>query len=390
MTFNSDVFDDVLRARALSRNALSERLGLDRDKLDTELAREPTPRQGLLNEIAKELVVPSFIFFMEETPPLNEAIPDFRSAVTSISTNSRSTTKSIELAKAIQKTASDLGAKPAADLPVFQRAKNFDIEKFALETRKFFNITTEDQTSSRNDNEFYNICRRKIENKGIFVIHESFSEYDGSGFCLANDDYPIIVVNTKQQTRGRQLFTLVHELAHVLMNQTGISDPFSRNNEIERQCNLFACSFLVPREYISQLLRGLSPNREPDVEDVRQAAVRLRISQQATVLRLEELGYFVSGSHDKWLSAIHNVGNPDRFKKKGGPGNGPPPQEKVKLAKYGFRFASVFGELASNKLISEINLYRTTGLKPKYQKPLFDLSSSITEEEAKTLGLDDE
>ena len=94
------------------------------------------------------------------------------------------------------------------------------------------------------------------------------------------------------------------------------------------------------------------------------------------------------GSHDKWMKIVHNR-NPDFYEKRGGPG-GPPPQEKVKLAKYGFRFAKAFNYLFEQGYISEIDLYRSTGLKPKYQRAYFDYANSITTSELNTLELDDE
>jgi hypothetical protein len=122
---------------------------------------------------------------------------------------------------------------------------------------------------------------------------------------------------------------------------------------------------------------------------VRWAARRLKISQEATVLRLEQLGLYKAGSYDKWKRIIHNRGNPD-FSEKGGGGKEPPPQEKVKLAKYGFQFARAFDQLLRQGLITEINLYRSTGLKPKYQRAYFDYAKSINSNELRTLELDDD
>ena len=59
---------------------------------------------------------------------------------------------------------------------------------------------------------------------------------------------------------------------------------------------------------------------DPNVDDVRWVARRLKISQRATVLRLEQLRIFKEGSHEKWLSLIHNTGNPD-WRGKGGKRN---------------------------------------------------------------------
>jgi Zn-dependent peptidase ImmA (M78 family) len=235
---------------------------------------------------------------------------------------------------------------------------------------------------------FYVLCRKRIEDRGIFVLHDSFPETDGSGFCLSHPTHPLIVVNTKQQTRGRRLFTLVHELGHVLMRKSGISDPFVSRNTTERLCNRFAASLLAPSSYIAPLLNNATVDRDPDPDTIAWVSRRLKISQQAAVLRLEQLLLVNEGSHANWLRLMHNR-NPD-YSEKGGGAGGPPPQEKVKLAKYGFHFAQVFGPLLNEGRISEINLYRASGLKPKYQREYFTYARSLTDSELPTLELDDE
>jgi Zn-dependent peptidase ImmA (M78 family) len=170
------------------------------------------------------------------------------------------------------------------------------------------------------------------------------------------------------------------------MGKTGISDPFVRKNAIERRCNRFAGSFLVPQSYARSLL-GSSVTRDPDLEDVRWAASKLRISQEAAVLRLELINIYKSGSYSKWRALVHND-NPD-FSEKGGGGKEPPAQEKVKLAKYGFRFAKAFERLLHEGRIREINLYRVSGLKPKYLRSYFDYVNSLSPNELQNLELDD-
>jgi hypothetical protein len=203
---------------------------------------------------------------------------------------------------------------------------------------------------------------------------------------LAHPKHPVVLINTQQQTRARRLFTLAHELAHVLMGQSGISDPFVRKNAVERRCNRFAGSFLVPKAFVTRLI-GSPITKNPDLEDVRWASRKLKISQEATVFRLEQLAYYQEGSHEKWRALVHDA-NPD-FSEKGGGGKAPPAQEKVKLAKYGFRFAKAFKNLLDQGLINEINLYRASGLKPKYQRSYFDYVTSLSPVELRNLELDD-
>lgn len=389
MTFNPAILDNVLRERSLTRRQLSRRLNIGAEELDRELEREPEPKQGLLNEIAHELSLPSFVFFMQRAPKLHDVIPDFRSDKPRPQPKSRETIESIQFAEGVQRAAMEGHARGADALPHFTAKTNGEVDAFALKARKFFGISLEDQAAARDAKAFYVIVRKKIEDRGIFVLQDSFPEKDGSGFCLSHPIYPVILVNTKQQTRGRRLFTLVHELAHVLMGVTGISDPFVNANRVERLCNRFAGSFLVPEALVGSLLAKVRPNNDPDVNMVARCSRALKISQQATVLRLEELKVFKEGSHEKWLRAIHNLGNPD-FSEKGGGANGPPPQEKVKLARFGFNFATAFAPLVENGSLSEINLYRSSGLKPKFQKAYFELARSLTSDELQDLELDDD
>jgi Zn-dependent peptidase ImmA (M78 family) len=85
---------------------------------------------------------------------------------------------------------------------------------------------------------------------------------------------------------------------------------------------------------VASLLGKTRPALKPDPSEVAWAARRLKISQQAAVLRLEQLGIFQAGTYQSWLATFSDSENPD-FSDKGGGSGGPPPQEKVKLARYG-------------------------------------------------------
>jgi len=359
---------------------------MDPTELSRDLYDNPEPKPELLRSLARELVLPLFAFYMRQLPELEEGIPDFRSPAPQPRAKSKETIEVIKLAEGIQNWLINLKGPRVAGLPPFHATSDPKIDQFALEAREYFGITLKEQQDTSDARTYYVLVRRKIEEKGILVLQDSFPRQDGSGFCLAHRDHPLTLINTQQQTRARRLFTLVHELAHVLMGRTGISDPFVRKNSIERRCNRFAGSFLVPKAYVSNLL-GSSVSRTPDPDDVRWAARKLKISQEATVLRLEQLGIYKHGSHNSWLSLVHN-NNPDYFEKGGG-GKKPPEQEKVKLAKYGFTFARAFARFLDERKISEIELYRASGLKPKYQRSYFDYVKALSAHKLQNLELDD-
>lgn len=375
----------------MSMRDLSKRLQMDIADLRSEVEDKPEPGLGVIGKIARELSLPKFAFFMSRPPELHEALPDFRSEDPHETQKSRQTVEVIQFAQSVQRTAIALADASPNDLPRFTATAVPDIESFALSVRKYFGITLEDQRDAKDAKAFYTLCRKKIEDKGIYVLHASFPSEDGSGFCLAHPESPVIVVNTKNQTRARRLFTLIHELAHVLMGKSGISDPFVRKNAVESRCNRFAGAFLTPTTFVRSLLKDVTPSKNPNTDDVLWVSRRLKISQEASVLRLEQLGIFAEGSHSSWLAIVKGRGgNPDYFEKGGGANGQPPPQEKTKLAKYGFHFAQVFSPLLARGEIDPIHLYRATGLKPAYQKAYFDYARSLTSDELQDLDLDDE
>jgi hypothetical protein len=173
------------------------------------------------------------------------------------------------------------------------------------------------------------------------------------------------------------------------MRQTGISDPFVSRNSVERTCNRFAAAFLVPEPYVTELLGSRNPPKTPSLDDVAWLSRRFKISQEASILRVERLGLTELGTYERWKRLTHN-NNPDFSTKGGGGGKAPPDQEKVKLAKYGFHFAAVFGPTLDFGGITELNLYRSSGLKPKYQRAYFDYANSLSSNELNDLELEDE
>jgi Zn-dependent peptidase ImmA (M78 family) len=84
-----------------------------------------------------------------------------------------------------------------------------------------------------------------------------------SGFSLYDDVFPIIYVNNSS-TKTPQIFTLFHELAHLLFHTSGIDtleDRYiatlpDRQKRIEILCNRFATQFLVPETAFVDAIAG--------------------------------------------------------------------------------------------------------------------------------------
>ncbi|MFO7657575.1 MAG: XRE family transcriptional regulator [Bacteroidales bacterium] len=113
----------------------------------------------------------------------------------------------------------------------------------------------------------------KAESNGIFISRTSFihsrlklDSNEIQGFAIADSFAPFIFINS-DDWNAPQLFTLVHELSHLWIAETGISncvEPSIKNagdyNPIELFCNEVAASALMPKEFIDNLDRNAFDN----------------------------------------------------------------------------------------------------------------------------------
>lgn len=134
---------------------------------------------------------------------------------------------------------------------------NHNIKKSCDNIRNFLGVSLGLQKKKNDISESLEIWREAINNIGISVFKDSFQNDSYSGFSIYDDKFPIIFINNNL-SKNRQLFTLFHELAHILFKISGIDiendEEINKNinnrvdRDIEQFCNRFAAEFLVPTE----------------------------------------------------------------------------------------------------------------------------------------------
>ncbi len=109
----------------------------------------------------------------------------------------------------------------------------------------------------------FNDLRDAVESKGIMVVVSNV--YNGQwqidknnpvrGFCLNYEKLPTIVIK-KQDSKGAQAFTLMHELAHLLLHKESAIDDdecFYSYKGKEKEANEFASRVLMPNDFLNKI-----------------------------------------------------------------------------------------------------------------------------------------
>jgi Zn-dependent peptidase ImmA (M78 family) len=168
-----------------------------------------------------------------------------------------------------------------------------ELSVIVAQVRAYLGVSLDTQIGWANVETALKEWRRTIEANGIYVFKEAFRCEDLSGFAVYDEEFPLIYVNNSMPLT-RQIFTLFHELAHLLFRTGGIdknNDAFLRglrgdNRRIEVLCNRFVGELLVPAGDFTRASSG----KRVDDGMVKALADRFKVSQEVILRKCLDRG----------------------------------------------------------------------------------------------------
>lgn len=215
----------------------------------------------LLQELSNLYERPLAIFFLSRAPKEPTLPKDRRTIDSDVhSILSPKAVIAIRRARYVQEIFRELSKELDISLRFpFQKITLSDNPKeMGIKFREIFNFSLEDQKEIKDSRNLFGTLRTMFERVNVFSLKSSFPIEDARAFSIVDQLPYLILINNKDGGPfgdAPKCFSLLHEFAHVLLRESAICNDFNHSHQqVEKFCNEFAASFLVPNDYFWEVL----------------------------------------------------------------------------------------------------------------------------------------
>lgn len=250
-----------------------------------------------LRNMARVYKRPLAVFYLQEVPLEFQVMRDFRRLPgAELQFYSPELTLEIRSAQQRRELALELFQEIDDMLENFDLSANVDEDPEVVgeRIRSSLGITYDLQRRWRDPRKGFNTWRERIEALGVLVFQlVSVSIDEVSGFALHEAPLPVIAVN-KNDVFSRRTYGLLHELAHLLIGEPGVSNlevdkgrP-PEDQRIEVFCNRVASAALMPKTRFLKEPIVAAPHGAEDwsENEIHELAFVFSVSKEAVVRRL--------------------------------------------------------------------------------------------------------
>lgn len=363
MPITAPVLDWAIHESGMSVDDLARPLAVTPQDVAAWRQGSQLPTRSQFTQLVEILRRPSAMFFLKKPPAESAPKVGLRAAFGDLKRElSRDERNAIRYAKGVQILAGWTRDHPASQP---DRVASFDDEPdlVAAQFRDLLRIKVFHQRSWSDTTVAFSAWRQALEVIGVVVLQLDLGPSGIRGFSIAEPDVPLVAVNTAYAYQVR-IFTLFHEIAHILTNSSsaciGFAAPARRADRIERWCERFAGALLLPEKSVRAFLESHHPHHdEPGLDEVRAVSREFHVSARAAAIRIIDLGLARAGLY----AAVDTHWKPlERIERRGGRA---PKTPKRRLSQVGRRVAVGISNAVAKGSVSRLDALRylrlTTG-----------------------------
>ena len=296
---NPDVMKWARNASNLGKIEVSRLLNISTNTIDEWERGTKIPTFNSLKKIASFYGRPLAAFFLPE-PPYEPPLPtDFRTLPNEERRPlSRKSMLAIRKVRYIQSIATELleaEENLEEKMMVLGEANLTEPpELLAARERSKLGVTIEEQMHFRDKYEAFRKWREVLESRNIMVHQAKIPLEEVRGFSLLDNMVPRGALSFSDSIHAK-IFTLCHEFAHILLGVSGLCIPkeasFTSKDseiEIEKFCNHFAGSLLLPRDALIKDEDAKAIASHVEIQDLllERISTRYKVSTQVVLRRL--------------------------------------------------------------------------------------------------------
>jgi len=259
---------------------------------------KPTLKQ--IERFAKATYTPVGYLFLEEPPEEKIPIPDFRTVQNEFTVRpSSNLLDTLYVCQQRQEWYHDYARSMGEEPLSFVGAASIkdDVVIIAARMRQFIGFDINERKRMPTWTDALRKFIDQVDSIGIMVMcsgvvmnnnHRHLNPEEFRGFAMADPLAPLVFLNGAD-TKAAQMFTLAHEIAHIWLGQSAVSDvqaSWISDHRVERWCNKVAAEFLVPLDLIKHDFE-----KDADLQDeLNRLARRFKVSTLVILRRLYDAG----------------------------------------------------------------------------------------------------
>jgi Zn-dependent peptidase ImmA (M78 family) len=210
---------------------------------------EAQPTIVQLQHLAHGLRRAVSLFYFSDIPEPEPALPDFRSLPSGRKELSSDALLEIRLARERQREFEEIAEQPDSDIKPCSFAGSATLKtpvpELAARAKDLLGVQWPAANPLPSGYAVFNFWRAAFERSGVLVFQCTVELDEFRAAAIVETQFPAVLISSKDYIFAR-VFSLLHELGHVLLGQSNLSLVTDEGQASEKYCNQFAAEMLMP------------------------------------------------------------------------------------------------------------------------------------------------